>query len=339
MNCKSDDMVSLTMFVFSASASSSRNASTLSPKLPLMALSPTLPPCVWWLWLHICDMSKQYLGKQVCAGVNDYVVRMVPTENDRRIGVIVTASSDDTTIRITKTQHLQHNVRIEKHSLPDTISGSYLVSIDVECAAVGHGHFDLVPVRIAMVDCAGKLLFERVTNPCVGTMRIVDPLIEFTGLTTKEIVKGQHLQIALGELRIMLSELNRRYHSGVIIVGQSVAMDIIWCQLRKHEHYADVIDIGHMFKSSSCMYSLRMEASVLLDTKDKEMNSEFHDPVEDAQTAMMLYRKVADSKDAASALRRAKEKLNAVFSNGCRPNFKIIPKFKMCPGMLSQSDC
>ncbi len=39
-----------------------------------------------------------------------------------------------------------------------------LVSIDVECAAIGRGHFDKGPCRIAMVDCDGKVLFDEICD-------------------------------------------------------------------------------------------------------------------------------------------------------------------------------
>ena len=47
------------------------------------------------------------------------------------------------------------------------------VSIDVECAAVGRGHFDVRPCRIAMVDYNGKVLFDEISQ----VPGITDPLI------------------------------------------------------------------------------------------------------------------------------------------------------------------
>ena len=47
-------------------------------------------------------------------------------------------------------------------------------AIDVECAAIGRGHFDLYPCRIALVDFYGKILF----NDICKVPKIAHPLTD-----------------------------------------------------------------------------------------------------------------------------------------------------------------
>ena len=143
-----------------------------------------------------------------------------------------------------------------------------LVSIDVECAATGHGHFDREPCRIAMVDCHGNTMFDMVTK----VPNMTDPLFEFTGLSVKEINDGVELQVALDKLKKILSKLQRDYKNGVSIVGQAVQNDIAWTKLEKNKHYNQMIDLAPIFKTTH-FHSLRQCVWALLDTY---MNKTLH---------------------------------------------------------------
>ena len=130
------------------------------------------------------------------------------------------------------------------------------VCIDVECAAIGMGHFDLSPCRIAMVDYHGTVLFDEITK----VPNITDPLIEFTGLTKEDINdKGIALKEALDKLHTLLSVMQSKYKNGITIIGQSPINDIVWVKLQKKKHYSRFIDLATMFRSGKYFYSLRRE--------------------------------------------------------------------------------
>merc|ERR1712154_516462 len=218
----------------------------------------------------------------------------------------------------------------------EPIDGEYFVSIDVECAATGYGHFDSAPCRIAMVDFYGNILFDRIAN----VPNLVDPLFEFTGLTKWDIQnKGESLSNVLAEFHDILSSMNKMYKFGVTIIGQSVVMDIIWTQLRCNVHYNRVVDIAHQFRtkqnkwSKFQYYSLRQVAWALLDC---QMNDRYHDPTEDARVTIKLYRDFCLN---ANVLNAAKDRLIYFKHNQYFPDFRILPKFNQCSGMYSPSKC
>ncbi len=81
------------------------------------------------------------------------------------------------------------------------LDGEYFVCIDVECAAIGYGQFDSGPIFVP---------------------NLIDPLTEFTGLTSYDIINnGKLLDNVLLELHNRLYYLNKLYKHGVTIVGQS----------------------------------------------------------------------------------------------------------------------
>merc|ERR1740123_1489587 len=125
--------------------------------------------------------------------------------------------------------------------------GCCFVSIDVECAATGHGHFDSAPCRIAMVDFYGAVLFDQICN----VPDLQDPLTEFTGLDAWQIHDAQPLEQVLSAFHKTLADLNRTYRFGVTIVGQSLILDLIWTRLQEGVHYSRTIDIAQLFKTKN----------------------------------------------------------------------------------------
>ena len=79
---------------------------------------------------------------------------------------------------------------ISPPNTPYNLSGEFFVSIDVECAATGHGHFDSAPCRIAMVDFFGNVLYDQVCS----VPNLKDPLSEFTGLSKWQIRNAPPLE-------------------------------------------------------------------------------------------------------------------------------------------------
>lgn len=224
------------------------------------------------------------------------------------------------------------------HLQPMRREGECFVCIDVECAATGYGHFDSAPCRIAMVDFFGEVLFDRIAQ----VPNLVDPLSEFTGLTKWEIQnKGDSLQKVLSEFHSLLGSLNKQYEHGVTIIGQSVIMDIVWAALVPNIHYTRVIDIAHLFKTKNAkwdsfmFYSLRQVAWALLNC---EMNTEFHDPTEDAAVTIKLWRDFCldpqQLENAKGCLRSFKSCNHDRF-----PDFKVYCKFNQCSGMYNPSRC
>jgi len=219
--------------------------------------------------------------------------------------------------------------------LGQNMNGEFFVSIDVECAATGHGHFDSAPCRIAMVDFFGSVLFDEVCN----VPDLMDPLSEFTGLNAWQIQEAPPLNQVLHRFHAKLAELNNGYRFGVTIVGQSLIMDLIWTQLQYGVHYTRVIDIAQLFKTKSerwskpTYYSLRQAAWGLMGC---DMNGDFHDPTEDARVTMALYRECCLDGD---ILSQCKQRLKDLKWKKKFPNFKVHTKFYQCNGMYNPSRC
>jgi len=220
-------------------------------------------------------------------------------------------------------------------SLGQSLDGEFFVSIDVESAATGHGHFDLAPCRIAMVDFFGNVLFDQIAN----VPDLMDPLTEFTGLRVDQILEAEPLQKVLQRFHSMLAELNVGYRFGVTIVGQSPILDLIWTELREGVHYQRVIDIAQLFKTKSqrwskpTYYSLRQAAWGLIGLS---MNDDFHDPSEDARVTMRLYRECCLDGE---VLAGCKQRLQDMKWRKSFPDFKVHTAFHQCSGMYNASRC
>jgi len=220
-------------------------------------------------------------------------------------------------------------------SLGQSMDGEFFVSIDVESAATGHGHFDLAPCRIAMVDFFGNVLFDQIAN----VPDLMDPLTEFTGLRADQIVEAEPLEKVLHRFHALLAELNLGYRFGVTIVGQSPILDLIWTALREGVHYQRVIDIAQLFKtknerwSKPTYYSLRQAAWGLMGVS---MNDDFHDPSEDARVTMRLYRECCLD---GQVLAECKQRLQELKWRKRFPDFKVVTQFHQCSGMYNASRC
>lgn len=222
--------------------------------------------------------------------------------------------------------------------IPMQQEGECFVCVDVECAATGYGHYDSAPCRIAMVDFFGEVLFDRIAQ----VPNLIDPLSEFTGLTKWEIQnKGDSLQNVLSEFHALLSSLNKQYQHGVTIIGQSVIMDIVWAALVPNLHYQRVIDIAHLFKTKNAkwdsymFYSLRQVAYALLNC---QMNTEFHDPTEDAAVTIKLWRDFCLDPEQLAAAKHVLRSFKSGKYNKF-PDFTVYTAFNQCSGMYNPSKC
>jgi len=247
----------------------------------------------------------------------------------------------DSTHTLTQQPSESEQTQYESNAQPpepqNIIEGECFVSIDVECAATGHGHFDLLPCRVAMVDFYGNVLFDRVCSP----VAVVDPLQEFTGLTAWQIKRAPPLAAVLSEFHELLSWLNLQYRHGVTVVGQSIVMDLVWARLIPNTHYRRTIDIAQLFRTPNSnfeykkwhYYSLRQAAWALLGVS---MNTTFHDPTEDARITIQLYRDFCLSP---SVLHSAKQRLQNFKASCSFPDFRVVTKFKQCSAMYAPSRC
>jgi len=217
----------------------------------------------------------------------------------------------------------------------EELDGECFVSIDVECAATGHGHFDSAPCRIAMVDFFGSVIFDQIAN----VPDLQDPLTEFTGLDAWQIYEAQPLEKVLVMFHQTLMDLNQAYRHGVTIVGQSLIMDLIWADLKEGVHYTRTIDIAKLFRTKNerwakhTYYSLRQAAWGLLNA---DMNGGFHDPTEDARVTMQLYRECCLDDH---VLVQCRQRLQELKWKKKFPDFKVHTKYFQCAGMYNASRC
>lgn len=156
------------------------------------------------------------------------------------------------------------------------------VSIDVECVATGIEHNRRAVAQIAMVDQLGNVVLNLIVKP---SEPVVSYLTDLTGLT-KEIVDGGY---PLDEaLRILHSYMNNQ----IVVVGQSVHVDIAWLKLIEGVHFHSIIDLKGLFQSyndkfkSYTIFSLEHEIHSLLPGFE---TSCMHNAVTDAQASILLF--------------------------------------------------
>jgi len=139
----------------------------------------------------------------------------------------------------------------------------------------------------------------------------------------------------------LLSSLNKQYQHGVTIIGQSVVMDIVWAALVPNIHYQRVIDIAHLFKTKNAkwdsymFYSLRQVAYALLNF---QMNTEYHDPTEDASVTIKLWRDFCLDPEQLAAAKHVLRSFKSGKYNKF-PDFKVYTAFNQCSGMYNPSKC
>lgn len=160
-----------------------------------------------------------------------------------------------------------------------------IYSIDVECVAVGKTHevTDRTPCQVALVNGNGEVLFNTYIKPA---QRVVSCLTPITGVTLADLEHGISLDEAVAELKQLIPK-------DATLVGQNIDSDVFWMQLTRGVDFADVVDIGEIFKGFNAQYgnysyhSLQHEARVLL-REQPPLGA--HDAVWDAQASVMLYK-------------------------------------------------
>ena len=134
------------------------------------------------------------------------------------------------------------------------------MSVDVECVATGRGHSDRGVCRVAVVDENERVLLNEYVKP---EGRIVSYLTPVTGVREGDLDNAKSLQTVLAQVYALLSP-------DVTLVGQRIASDIAWLQLKEGVHYKGVIDLAQVFAAYNHRYknmnyfSLQHEANTLL---------------------------------------------------------------------------
>eukprot|EP00419_Tripos_fusus_P003499 CAMPEP_0172670572 /NCGR_PEP_ID=MMETSP1074-20121228/10382_1 /TAXON_ID=2916 /ORGANISM="Ceratium fusus, Strain PA161109" /LENGTH=259 /DNA_ID=CAMNT_0013487501 /DNA_START=43 /DNA_END=822 /DNA_ORIENTATION=+ len=182
-----------------------------------------------------------------------------------------------------------HGLPIQAHA---TVNDAYadsvwdmIYSIDVECVAVGKTHevTDRSPCQVALVNGHCDVLFNTYIRP---PEHVVSCLTPITGVTLADLEHGISLDEAISELKQLLP-------NDATLVGQNIDSDVSWMQLTPGVDFADLVDIGDIFKGFNPHYgnysyhSLQHEARVLL---RHEPPLGAHDAVWDARASVMLYK-------------------------------------------------
>ena len=161
-----------------------------------------------------------------------------------------------------------------------------VLSVDVECVATGRGHSDRGVCRVAVVDETERVLLNEYVKP---EGRIASYLTPITGVREGDLVNAKSLEAVLAQVYALLSP-------DVTLVGQAVASDIAWLQLKEGVHYKDVIDLAQVFAAynprykNTSYFSLQHEANTLLGGAGL-IDSGPHNPASDCIASIRLYKK------------------------------------------------
>ena len=182
-------------------------------------------------------------------------------------------------------------------SLPDNY-----VSIDVECVATGYRHDERSVALVAVVNKHERVLLRKTVKPEKPVVSYLTPL---TGLRNGDLDDGDRLGNVICEVKSLLGP-------NVVLVGQGVASDIKWLELKEGVDFHNTVDLGELFKGYNSHFgnfsyhSLQHEANTLLESGMhmlciySHLNwnytcigtiSNQHDPTIDAQASIRLFKK------------------------------------------------
>jgi RNA exonuclease 4 len=121
-------------------------------------------------------------------------------------------------------------------------------SIDVECVATGKEHNARAVAQIALVDQFERCLLNVFVRPPEGA-EVHSYLTPLTGLT-KELIDqhGVPLPEAIERLRAALPK-----HA--VLVGQNIAKDVQWLNLREGEDFAGMLDLAGLWRVWNKQYN------------------------------------------------------------------------------------
>ncbi len=96
-----------------------------------------------------------------------------------------------------------------------------IISISVDCVAIGYGHLDRAPVSIGVVDGNGDVIMDRKMKT---NYPVCNYLTALNGFDESTLVNAQRFADVKAEL---LSHLGPQ----TILVGQGIQNDIWWMQV------------------------------------------------------------------------------------------------------------
>eukprot|EP01134_Creolimax_fragrantissima_P005728 CFRG5728T1 len=180
-----------------------------------------------------------------------------------------------------------------------------MYSMDVECVATGTGHAARYPCLVVVVNYALERVLTCYIKPDVP---VFNYLTEITGVKEGDLDEGEPLENVVEKVKSILGP-------DAWLVGQSIASDIKWMKLEKGKDYQDVVELSQALSAFNpkfnnySFFSLEHEALVLLGVDLSAKG--YHDPAEDAQASMELFKRFVEYGDSATAtlLEMAKENL------------------------------
>jgi RNA exonuclease 4 len=161
-------------------------------------------------------------------------------------------------------------------------SHSHLIALD--CEMVEGTTIEHMLARVSLVDFEGRIVYDAYVKP---TEAVVDYRTGITGIT-KEILDRKGEQFSVVRKRAM------EYLKGKVVVGHAVHHDFEALKIAQPD-FSQIRD--------TCLYSalkppgrkstpsLRLLAEYWL---DKNVQENAHSSVEDARTAMMIYKRFAE---------------------------------------------
>jgi RNA exonuclease 4 len=166
-------------------------------------------------------------------------------------------------------------------SLPETY-----YSIDVECVATGRRHDERGVALVAVVDKNERLILRKKVK--IDRSKVVSYLTPLTGIRPGDLDNGESLDSVIRQVKSLLGP-------NVVLVGQGIANDIKWLNLREGVDYNYSVDLGQFFKvynprySNYSYFNLQHEANILLGPGT--LTGDEHDPGRDAAVSIRLFNK------------------------------------------------
>eukprot|EP01083_Nonionella_stella_P272418 923740_1 len=217
----------------------------------------------------------------------------------------------------------------------------YFISIDVQCAAIGRGHFDLHPCSVAALGISDLNQAPRdkhfTFKQVVYVPNIKSPLTAMTGLTFDAIEqKGVPLNHVIEAFQKQLFELKNTNHYEVIIVGQAPYFALARLRLQKNVHFDEIVDLAHWFRPDiGHVYSLKEQAFGLLNQDLRNINKA-NDIFVKCVVELELYRKYVRADD--HVIDECKKTLNTIHKDESL-FFLIKKRYRMCRGIWDHSKC
>ena len=210
-------------------------------------------------------------------------------------------------------------------------------AIDVECVCTGYTHNDRVVAQIAICDIdMGTLLNVFVLNP-EDEKKIVSCITPLTGIDRGKL---QREGIPFADAMVLVRRCIPRENS--VLVGQNVAKDIEWLQLKEGVDFGAIVDLAGVwrtwnpkFKTFSVFSQDHLIRTLLA---DKHEMGETHDAIGDAVKSMKLFALWRELHIDPKRLEKEKEKL---LEKEPEPSFaKRFPSYEgVCMGNRKTCTC